>query len=76
MLEYRIDVLKKLKEKGYTTTILKKDYKIGDSQLAKIRNGEMIGINVLDKICGLLDMQPGSVIKYVKDDPAPDPEKE
>jgi len=75
MFVYKIDVLKKLKEKGYNTTILKSKYQIGDSQLTKFRRGEMVGINVLEKICCLLEMQPGSIIKFVPD-PAPDRQDE
>ena len=68
MFLYKIDLLKKLKEKGYTTAILKKEYGIGDSQFDKIRKGEMVGINVLDKICTLLDMQPGTIMKHIPDE--------
>ena len=71
MFLYKIDVMKKLKEKGYTAAILKTKYKIGDSQLDKLRKGETIGINVLDKICTLLELQPGSILKHVPD-PEPD----
>ena len=74
MFIYKFDVLEKLKEKGYNTIVLKRDYKIGDSAFNKFRRGEMVGINVLEKICGLLEMQPGSIIKYVPDpDDATDP---
>lgn len=68
MIIYKFDVLKKLKEKGYTITELKKVYGIGDSQLDKFRKNEIVGINVLDKICGLLEMQPGSIIKYISNE--------
>jgi DNA-binding Xre family transcriptional regulator len=28
----------------------------------------MVGMIALEKICKLLDMQPGNIIKYVRDD--------
>lgn len=65
MFIYRIDVLKKLKEKGYTLKYLKDTYNIGNSQFDKIRRGDMVGINVLDKLCTLLEMQPGTIIKHI-----------
>lgn len=67
MFTYKIDVLKTLKEKGYTTIILKKEYGIGDSAFNKFRKGEIVGINVLDKICGLLCMQLSDFVLYVPD---------
>ena len=67
MLQYKIDVLEKIKEKGYTLKDIKELYNIGDSQFTKIRRNEMIGINVLDKLCSILDLQPGSIIKYIPD---------
>jgi len=68
MFIYKIDVMGKLKEKGYTIKELKQEpYNIGSSQFDKIRNGKMVGINVLEKLCALLDMQPGSIIKYIPD---------
>lgn len=68
MFVYKIDVLKKLKDKGYSIKELKeKPYNIGSSQFDKIRKGEMVGINVLDKICTLLEMQPGTIMKHIPD---------
>ena len=31
------------------------------------RYGDMVGIIALEKICTLLDMQPGNIIKHVED---------
>ena len=67
MLKYKIDVLSTLKENGYTTTRLRKEQIIGESAIQSLRKGEMIGIKTLEKICDILDMQPGNIIKYVED---------
>ena len=66
MITYKIDVYNKLKEKGYNTTKIRNKKLISESSLQKIRKGEVVGINTLDKVCKLLDMQPGSIIKYVE----------
>lgn len=66
MLKYKIDVLDTLKESGYTTTKLRKEKLLGENAIQSLRHGEMVGIIALDKICTLLDMQPGNVIKYVE----------
>ena len=68
MLKYKIDVLDTLKESGYTTTKLRKEKLLGENAIQSLRHGEMVGIIALDKICTLLDMQPGNIIKYVEDE--------
>jgi putative transcriptional regulator len=65
MLKYKIDVLDTLKESGYTTTKLRKEKLLGENAIQSLRHGEMVGIIALDKICTLLDMQPGNIIKHV-----------
>ena len=67
MLKYKINVLETLKESGYNTTRLRKEQIVGESAIQSLRNGEMVGIKTLEKICDILDMQPGNIIKYVED---------
>lgn len=67
MLTYKIDVLETLKESGYNTTRLRKEQIVGESAIQSLRKGEMVGIKTLEKICDMLDMQPGNIIKYVED---------
>lgn len=66
MLTYKIDVLETLKESGYNTTRLRKEKLLGENAIQSLRCGEMVGIIALEKICALLDMQPGNIIKYVE----------
>nr|DAJ86731.1 MAG TPA: Cro/C1-type HTH DNA-binding domain protein [Caudoviricetes sp.] len=68
MLKYKIDVLETLKECGYNTTRLRKEQIIGESSIQLLRKGEMVGIKTLEKICDILDMQPGNIIKYVENE--------
>lgn len=70
MLYYKIDVLDKLKAKGYTTYKLQSEKLLPQSAAQKIRNGEVIGLITLDKICTLLQMQPGSIIGWKPDEEA------
>lgn len=67
MLSYKIDVLGDLKEAGYNTTRLRKEKLISESQIQSIRENRMIGIKTLEKICSLLDRQPGEIIEFVRD---------
>lgn len=68
MLKYKIDVLESLRESGYTTTKLRKEKLLGENAIQSLRHGDMVGMIALDKICTLLDMQPGNIIKYVEND--------
>lgn len=68
MLKYKINVLETLKESGYNTTRLRKEQIVGESAIQSLRKGEMVGIKTLEKICDILDMQPGNIIKYVENE--------
>lgn len=66
MFVYKFDVLEALKDAGYNTTKLRKDRLLGENAIQSLRKNEMVGIIALEKICKLLDMQPGNIIKYVE----------
>lgn len=68
MFVYKFDVLETLKESGYNTTKLRKEKLLGENAIQSLRRGEMVGIIALEKICSLLDMQPGNIIKYVENE--------
>lgn len=67
MLKYKIDVLETLKEAGYTTARLRKEKLLGENAIQAIRENKVVGIIALDKLCKILDMQPGNIIKYVEE---------
>jgi DNA-binding Xre family transcriptional regulator len=67
MLVYKINVLESLKESGYNSTRILKENLISQSAVQKIRKNEMVGIKTIEKLCELLDMQPGNIIKYVEE---------
>lgn len=64
MLIYRADVLHLLKDAGYNTSRIREERSLSESAIQSLRNGEMVGIKSLDKICGLLQMQPGDLIEW------------
>lgn len=67
MLNYKIDVLEELKERGYTTYKLRKDKLIGEAQIQKIRTGEIASKETLNTLCKLLSCQPGDLLTYIDD---------
>lgn len=64
MLTYKADILQMLKAAGYNTSRIRKEKLISENALQQIRDGEMVAIKTLNKICELLDAQPGDLIGY------------
>lgn len=67
MFKYKIDVLNQLKEAGYTSTRLRRENLLGENAIQSLRHDQMVGMKALEKICKVLDMQPGDIIEYVRD---------
>lgn len=63
-IQYRFDVLNALKEKGYTTYALRKDKLLSEGAIQRLRNDQPISWENIDKICALLECQPGDIIEY------------
>ena len=67
MLRYKFEVLKKLREAGYTAYKMQKENILSNSTIQKLRRGEIVGGRNIDTLCRLLDCQPGDLIEYVSD---------
>lgn len=68
MLIYRIDVLEALKQAGYNTNRIRQEKQLNESALQYIREGKPIGPKPLNKLCELLNCQPGDILEYVPDE--------
>lgn len=69
MLKWKIDVLSELKKKGYNTTIIRKENLLSQSTLTNFNNDVCVFSSInLNKICNLLECQPGDLIEYVPDE--------
>ncbi|MBQ3589922.1 MAG: helix-turn-helix transcriptional regulator [Clostridia bacterium] len=66
-IRYKINILEALKEKGLSSYRLRQNKIIGERQLTQIRNGEIVSVACLDKLCQLLDCQPGDILQYVEE---------
>ena len=67
MIKYKIDVLEALKNKGYSTYKIRKDKILNNTQAQKLRDNEPITFDVLDKLCILLNCQPGDLLEFIPD---------
>lgn len=66
-LQYKIDVMAALKERGYSSTRIREEKQIGQSYLQQIRHGELVSWKTIDTLCRLLDCQVGDLVEYVPD---------
>lgn len=66
-LRYKIDVLEALKQKGHTTYSLRKDNKLSQSTIQKLREGKGVAWENIENLCALLECQPGDIIEFIPD---------
>ena len=64
-IQYKMDVLSKLKEEGYSTYRLRKEKIFGEATIQKIRMGELVSWDNISTMCQLLKCQPGDIVEYV-----------
>ena len=65
MLKYKINVIAALKEAGYSTYRIRNEKILTEAQLQHIRRNHLLTHDALDKLCRLLDCQPGDLLEYV-----------
>ena len=63
-LKYKINVLEALKEKGYSSYILRKEKLLSESTVQKLREGEGVAWDNLETLCRLLDCDISDLLEY------------
>jgi putative transcriptional regulator len=77
LIRYKINILEALKEARYNTNRLRKEKLLAEGVIQSLREGKYIGLPSIDKICSMLNCQPGDIIEYLPDDvSAPSPAEE
>ena len=66
---YKIDVLKALKDKGFSTYNLRKEKLLSEGMIQALRDKKQISWDNLAKLCKLLQCQPSDIIEYVEEEP-------
>ena len=66
-LQYKIDILAALKEKGITTYKIRQEKILSESTVQKLRASKGVSWENLETLCRLLYCQPGDLIEYIKD---------
>ena len=69
MIRFKIDIIEALKNKGYTTTKIRKEKIIPEGTLTRIRknDGAPVSTATLNVICNILKKQPGQIIEWIPD---------
>lgn len=67
-IKYKVNVLYALKEKGYNTTRLRKEKLLAESTIQQLRENKLVSWANIDRICGMLNCQPGDILEYVERD--------
>lgn len=67
-LIYKIDVLAKLKDNGYTTYKLRSDNLLSQGAIQSLRTNKPISWANIEKICALLSCDIGDIMRYIPDD--------
>ncbi len=64
---YKIDVISALKEKGYNTNALRKEKLLAEGVIQALREKKPISWANIEKLCKLLNCQPGDLMEYVEE---------
>lgn len=67
-IHYKSNILSKLKEKGYSTARLRNEKIFGEKTMQDFRTNAEIPYKTIDRLCTLLNCQPGDLLEYIPDD--------
>ena len=68
MFTYKMDILKELSARGYTSTRMRKEKILSEATMQNIRKGKGITTDTINTICIILRCQPSDIIEIVPTD--------
>lgn len=68
MFTYKIDILKALSEKGYTSSKMRKEKILSEATMQNLRRGKGITTDTINTICIILRCQPSDIIEITPTD--------
>lgn len=69
MIRYKINLLSALKDAGYSTYRISQENIFNNSQIQQMRENKLLTQKPLNKVCELLNCQPGDILEYIPDKP-------
>ncbi len=73
MIKNKIDLIAALKEVGITSYSNRKERIFGEQEMQNMRSGKVPSKGVLNKLCRVLNCQPGDLMEYVPDEEIAEP---
>lgn len=64
-ITYKENILAALKSAGYSTYKMRKEKILGESVLQQLRRNEPVSWTNLERLCELLNCQPGDLLQYI-----------
>ena len=68
MFKYKIDVMKSLSDRGFTSSRMRKENILSEATMQNLRKGKGITTDTLNTICIILRCQPSDVLEIVPTD--------
>ena len=68
MWKYKVDILKELSNRGYTSPKMRREKIISEGTIQQIRNGKVITTERINTICLILRCQPSDIIEIIPTD--------
>lgn len=66
-IKYKGDIINRLREAGYNTTRIRKENIFGQKTMQDFRTNAEIPYKTINKLCKLLNCQPGDIMEYVEE---------
>jgi hypothetical protein len=72
MIRYKRNIIDMMAKKGVTTYIIRKNKLFTEGQLQQLRSDRLVTQDTLDKLCTILECQPGYLLEYLPDEKTKD----
>lgn len=67
-IRYKVNILKLLKEAGYSSTRIRNEKLMGQAVLQQLRQEKLVSWKSIDTICRLLSCQLGDILEYTEEE--------
>lgn len=68
MIKYKINVLEKMAERGYTANRMRREKILSEATMQNLRHGKNINTATLNTICIILRCQPSDILEIIPTD--------
>ena len=68
LFRYKIDVMKELSERGFTSTRMRKEKILSEATMQNLRKGKGMTTDTLNTICVILRCQPSDILEIIPTD--------